>query len=299
MKQTEMGNSETNATSVPTPPKPQTIAETGKQSVERYGDDRSLRLEIRAARSGLPGMANAEDSEVLALMIAGKMSGLNPYAGEIYMIPGKGVMVASKVKAADAVASAAKRGDFLVIEFDHVPPALPIGQDLGLEASDVAYMCRIKSSKAEDRWYAQRRAIIDELKALGAQRAEIEQALDERLPKPPEYRAVGIVKGGEDFGDSKKKSVAFTRADRAKKRALIKCLNSNGLAAPDQRNYGGVQMAGEEPVEAQYTIRESPTAKTPAEIQAEVDPEWAAAMSAMSDAAPTCTDTTPTNQSLL
>lgn len=259
--------------------KPATLAQSQRQSVQRYGDDRALALEMRSLRRSLPGLAQVDDADLGALVIASKFSNLNPYAGEIYMIPGKGVMTASKIKAADAVAAAAKRGDTLSISFDRVNPDTALYVDLALEDGDTAYQCRIISSKARQAWYNHRLAVVNEMRALGYSRPEMESALAEQFPHPPEYTAVGVVKKAENFGDASKKAEVFSRADRARKRALIKCLNVNGLAAPDQRSYGGVALAEEDPVDGQYTVSPAP-AKTPSEIQAEIEPEWAAAMNA-------------------
>lgn len=271
----------TQATITPASDKAIMPAQSQKQSVALYGDDRAIQMEIKALRHALPGLNKdaITDADVAALVIAAKWSGLNPYGGEIYLIPGKGVMTASKVKAADAVAAAAKRGDTLSIDFDQVPPGTELYAELNLAEGDLAYRCRIISSKSRNAWYNHRLAVVNELKALGYSRPEMEAKLSEMFPHAPEYTAVGIVKRAEDFGDGSRKAEVFSRADRAKKRALIKCLNINGLSATDQRNYGGVNVNDEEPVEGQYTVSPAP-AKTPSEIQAEIEPEWAAAMNA-------------------
>ncbi|MFZ4773958.1 MAG: hypothetical protein ACOYM3_01255 [Terrimicrobiaceae bacterium] len=263
-----------------TPIKPEqaiTLAKSQRQSVQRYGDDRAIQMEIKALKTALPGMAAQSDQAVAALLIAAKMSNLSPYRGEIYLVEKLGVTVASKIKQADAIAAALKRGDSLSILFYPFSRNHPLYEQLGesdLADNDVAVLCEIISSKAHTAWLDQRLGKIKEMKAMDYTRQEIENTLRAEYGQPPVYRAVGIVKATENFGERAGKMITFTRNDRARKRALTKCLNANGLAAPDQREYGPIQIADDTIESAGYEIH-TPSIE---DIQTQIDPEFAAAV---------------------
>lgn len=252
-----------------------TLAQNERQSVQMYGDDRSMRLQIRSIRSGLPNMRDPDkvsDEAVIGLIVASRFSGLNPYAGEIFWTP-KGIQTASKIKVSSAITAAQRRGDTLSISFDKINEGMPQWDEGGYKRGDEVWQCTIISSKSRISWTRERIAMIDELKALGYTRAEMEAKLVELFPCQPKFTAISYVGGSEDFGN-KGKFDAFTNADRAKKRALQKCLNLNGFAAPDTRNYGGqaVDKTEEDAVQGEYTVQ------TPAQTQAQIDPAFAAAV---------------------
>lgn len=233
------------------------VRDNNAQVSTRY-NEADIQQEMGILRAAFPRL-NAPPEGLRALIIASKFSGLNPFRGEIFYIPGIGISVASKIKAADAIAWAAAHGNTLNIRFEMLTELHPECQQIKLERGDVAEVCIIISSKQRNEYFKWRLQVIDELKALGYQRAELEAELNNRCGKTaPETRAVGIVKAGEKFGDDSK----FSRQDRAQKRALQKALNIGGFAAPDTRNYGGVQLQADEPasestVESPYRVVES------------------------------------------
>ncbi len=227
----------------------------------RY-NEADIRQEMSILRAAFPKL-DAPDEGLRALIIASRFSGLNPFRGEIYYVPKIGVTVASKIKAADAVAWAQSHGNTLNIRFEKLNELHPEWQNVQPKAGDVVWVCIIISSKARQDYFNWRIQMIDELKALGYQRGELEAQLNERCGKTaPETRAVGIVRAAEDFGDKFQKATVFTRDDRAQKRALQKALNIGGYAAPDMRAYGGVRIederaAADSTIESPYRVVES------------------------------------------
>lgn len=230
----------------------------------RY-NEADIQQEMGILRAAFPKMADDVPTEGLrALIIASKFSGLNPFRGEIFYIPKVGISVASKIKAADAVSWAAAHGNTLNIRFEALTELHPEAKQIKLERGDAAEVCIIISSKQRNEYFRWRLQVIDELKALGYKGRELEDELNKRCgTSAPETRAVGIVKAGEFFGNPPKSGAEmFTRKDRAQKRALQKALNIGGFAAPDTRQYGGVQLHADEPardatVESPYRVVES------------------------------------------
>lgn len=226
--------------------------------VSKY-NEADIRQEMTILRSAFPKL-KAGESEMRALVIAARWSGLSPFRGEIYYVPGIGITVAAKIRANDAISYQARIGNTLAISFDRVAPEMCIeGTDFhqyaGLvEKTDIAFLCRIISSKQRKDYYEMRLQIITELRALGYAGRDLENETNRRSGKSPETRALGIVKGAEDFGESGKKFVAFGREDRAMKRALTKTLAIGGYAAPDMRGYGGVSLDGERAIDTEYTV---------------------------------------------
>lgn len=237
------------------------IHDNNAQVSTRY-NEADIQQEMSILRAAFPKL-DAPPEGLRALIVASKFSGLNPFRGEIYYVPKVGITVASKIKAADAVAWAAAHGNTLNIRFEKLTQLHPEWQQVNPGPNDVCWLCIIISSKQRNEYFKWRLQVIDELKALGYKGAELEARLNEQCGKTaPETRAVGIVRGAEDFGDKFSKATIFSRDDRAQKRALQKAINIGGFAAPDTRNYGGVQLGADEPasestVESPYRVVES------------------------------------------
>lgn len=213
-------------------------------AVSRYNET-DIKTEVSILRQAFPKL-NAPDDALRALIIASKMSGLNPFRGEIYYIPGVGISVSSKIKAADAVAYQARFGNTLEIKFERVTSAMteyPVYSRYAgnISDDDTNYACRIISSKQRTAYHQHRIMLARELREYGYIGRELENEVNDRAGDPPEIIAVGIVRKAENFGGDQK----YSRADRAMKRALQLALNAGGYAAPDMRNYGGAAMASE------------------------------------------------------
>ena len=131
------------------------------------------------------GKLIVSDELLRGLVIACKFSGLNPYRGEIYAIPNVGVMVASKIKAADAIAAAEARGDTLSISFETVRPGTPLWdaneKEYNLKPEDTVRVCQIISSKACAEYYRARNAKIDELRKIYGGSHDLGQLIEARL----------------------------------------------------------------------------------------------------------------------
>lgn len=220
-----------------------------QQQVSRY-NEQDIQQEMSILKSAFPKL-NATTDALRALVIASKFSGLNPFRGEIYYVPNVGITVASKIKAADAITYQQMRGNTLDIKFDLITAQmvaeLPECAQYQVAEGDVAYLCRIISSKQRTSYFNYRLQIIDELKALGYVRHDLEQELNRRAGPAPEIKALGIVRKGENFGGDTK----YSRQDRAMKRALQLALNIGGYAAPDTRSYGGMALQDDKPASDQ------------------------------------------------
>lgn len=237
----------------------------GNQAVSAVSvkyNEADIQQEMGILRAAFPKL-DAPPEGLRALIIAARFSGLNPFRGEIYYVPKVGITVASKIKAADAIAWAQAHGNTLNIRFEKLTQLHPEWQQVNPQAGDVCWLCIIVSSKQRQEYFNWRIQVIDELKALGYKREELEAELNKRCgTTAPETRAVGIVKAAEDFGDKFSKAQVFTRDDRAQKRALQKALNIGGFASPDMRQYGGVRIEDERPasestVESNYRVVDS------------------------------------------
>lgn len=237
-------------------------------AVQRYGDDAQIALEKRVLRASVNGLSAKKrakvngkwieteeyavsDELVMALYIAQKSSGLMAARGELYAIPNVGITVAAKVRAYDAVMAASKRGDTLSLSFYTLAPSNPKWKEYEaeykLQPADTVRIVQAISSKHRQEWYNNRLAYINELKALGYARPDIEARLLESFGRGcPPMEAIGIVKANENLGDTDydsgqidpKKAALNSRSDRADKRALSRWISKFGYAAPDTRNYG-------------------------------------------------------------
>jgi hypothetical protein len=222
----------------------QALATTGTATLSRY-NEADVAQEMKILKAAFPRLSSLGDEQARALIVASRMSGLNPFKGEIYYVPSVGITVAAKVRAGDAVSYQAKMGNTLDIRFEKVTPETCDGvyaQFAGaLTAKDTAVACRIISSKQRREHYAWRIQLADEGRAYGYQGKALEDWVNAKAGAAPEVIALGIVKGTENFGGDEK----YSRFDRASKRALNLALNKGGWHAPDTRNYGGVALEEE------------------------------------------------------
>lgn len=240
------------------------------QALQKFNPEQ-IRIESQALRALMPktyGRRNdrgefcVTDEQLASLMIASLASGLSPARGEIYFIDTVGVMVASKVIAADAIAEQGRLGNTLSISFERVTPEMTelagsiYARFAGaVKPGDVARSCRITSSKARADYYRIRAEIAKEGNLYGLRGAELMAFVNERAGSPPETIALGIVRASEKFGGDEK----YSREARAEKRALKAALTMGGYWAMDRRNYGGVKLhdevdASEETIEGDYNI---------------------------------------------
>lgn len=259
-------------------------------SVAKFGDAAEVRMRLQIMRASVPGLSKRKrqnvngrwvdtdeytvsDELVVALVVAEARTGLSAARGEIGVIPGSGLYVATKVKVADAIRAAAERRDPFVPEFRRVvatelDPLWALAQsEYGAEEGDVVAAVTLRRHVITQAWYAERNAKADELARYGIKG---QQALDivnaEFGDRAPVCVALGVVKGSENFGGAddeegstrwrprdsaeaakwdvkqaakKARSEAiYSRYDRACKRAFTRALSQYGLAAPDQRDFG-------------------------------------------------------------
>lgn len=240
------------------------------QAITKFNPEK-IRIEAQALRSLMPkqygkrddrGEWAVTDEQLTSLVIASLSSGLSPARGEIYFLPGSGVMVASKITAADAVAEQERLGNSLDIRFEKVTADMcELAGSIyarfsgAIRPGDVARACRIVSSKARRDYYAIRAAIAEEGRAYELRGAALMQFVTEHAGPAPETIALGIVRASEKFGGDEK----YSREDRAAKRALKAALTMGGYWAMDRRNYGGVRLhddipASDETVDGEYTV---------------------------------------------
>lgn len=255
-------------------------------AVAKFGDEQEVLLQLNIMRASVPGLSarkrvnnngrwvetdeyTISDTEVLALFVASRNSGLRPDRGEIYVIPGQGVQVSAKIRASDAVTEASRWGNPLKIEYKQLRPGDPLWPTFAaqykIEKDDTVALCEVVSEKGYKAWRMARKDRAAELKEAGFIGVEMLQQLDHEYGMtPPPMRAIGIVKAPENFdkgsgyerdADQAAKKAAikegiYSRYDRACKRAFARFCNQHGFSAPDRRNYGGIAVA-EEPAEDQ------------------------------------------------
>lgn len=255
-------------------------------AVAKFGDEQEVLLQLNIMRASVPGLSarkrvnqggrwvdtddyTISDTEVLALFVASRNSGLRPDRGEIYVIPGQGVQVSAKIRASDAVTEAARWGNPLKIEYKQLRPGDPLWPTFAaqykIEKDDTVALCEVVSEKGYKAWRMARKDRAAELREAGFVGIEMLQQLDHEYGMtPPPMRAIGIVKAPENFdkGGNYRQDAAeaakkaeikegiYSRYDRACKRAFTRFCNQHGFSAPDRRNYGGIAVA-EEPAEDQ------------------------------------------------
>ena len=254
-------------------------------AVAKFGDEQEVLLQLNIMRASVPGLSARKrvnnngrwvdtdeyvisDTEVLALFVASRNSGLRPDRGEIYVIPGQGVQVSAKIRASDAVTEASRWGNPLKIEYKQLRPGDPLWPTFAaqykIEKDDTVALCEVVSEKGYKAWRMARKDRAAELKEAGFIGVEMLQQLDHEYGMtPPPMRAIGIVKSPEKFDkggferDAQQaaekaavKEGIYSRYDRACKRAFTRFCNQHGFSAPDRRNYGGIAVA-EEPAEDQ------------------------------------------------
>lgn len=254
-------------------------------AVAKFGDEQEVLLQLNIMRASVPGLSARKrvnnngrwvdtdeyvisDTEVLALFVASRNSGLRPDRGEIYVIPGQGVQVSAKIRASDAVTEAARWGNPLKIEYKQLRPGDPLWPTFAaqykIEKDDTVALCEVTSEKGYKAWRMARKDRAAELKEAGFTGVELLQQLDHEYGMtPPPMRAIGIVKAPERFDkggferDAQQaaekaavKEGIYSRYDRACKRAFTRFCNQHGFSAPDKRNYGGIAVS-EEPAEDQ------------------------------------------------
>jgi hypothetical protein len=237
-----------------------TTAPQGMNAPTKYKEE-EIQQEIQILKAAFPKLEAGAD-QMRALIIAAKYSGLNPFKGEIYYVKNVGIMVSSKIKASDAITWQQRNGNTLNITFDKINPGIiknrpeTLGQYAELVAEgDVAYVCKIISSKQRRDYFEFRNQLITEGRMFGYSHQELENWVTAKAGPMPEIRALGVVKRAENFGGDAK----YSRDDRAQKRALQLALNIGGYAAPDARNYGGVAIGDERPngdqvIDGDYSI---------------------------------------------
>lgn len=252
--------------------------------VAKYGDPDEIRAQMDIMRAGVSSLQQRKgryengqwielsdytvsDAEVLALYIAAKNSKLSPAKGEIGIIPGSGVYVATSIKFGDALDYAKRFGDPLDVQSRPLYPNDPLWAsyqaEYGLAAGDTVALIEVTSEVKRKAWYLARQAKIRELKEAGFEREELIAMVDAALgAKAPVMRSIGVVKATEKFSESKfkprnaqeqekadvkaaNKEAVYSRYDRAMKRGRARFLTQHGYSTRDTRDYGGIEVVEE------------------------------------------------------
>lgn len=251
-------------------------------SLAKIGDRKEVAMRMAVMRATVPGLNRKKkkydkdadewieqeeyavsDFAVLGLYLAERSSGLSSMRGEIYPTD-NGIMVATKIRTADAVRAAAQAGDTLSVRYKTLAPSHPLwheyAAEYNLQPGDTVRLIEVNSTKQYSGWYANRLAKANELRACGFVGVEIQRLLNDEFGISCEpMRCVGVVKAEEEFDKGFKpknkyemakqatqkaiKQAQFSRSDRADKRAFSRWLSKYGYSAPDTRNYGGAMMA--------------------------------------------------------
>lgn len=159
------------------------------------------------------------DSEIYALAQYAAATGLDPFAGECWIIPGKGVcpgIAGWRKKAQDQLDYEAElahlNGSHFWVEYE-----IPSQDDCMFDPSkgDIAFVAILRDSVSQSRW---RKSIIettDGFVKMGAKFYDAVELAKQVVGSEPVWTGYGVVFGNENFGGNEK----FDRKERAKKRA--------------------------------------------------------------------------------
>ena len=159
------------------------------------------------------------DHDVFALAQYASATGLDPFAGECWIIPGKGVcpgIAGWRKKAQEQLEYEAKDakedGAHYWSEFVESNPG-----DCIFDSSkgDIAYTVVLRDSISQHRWRLSVIETSNEFMKMGAKFDEALKQAKELVGKEPLWIGHGVVFAGESFGGNEK----FDRIERAQKRA--------------------------------------------------------------------------------
>lgn len=158
------------------------------------------------------------DHDVFALAQYASATGLDPFAGECWIIPGKGVcpgIAGWRKKAQEQLEYEAKDakvdGAHFWVEFVEANPADCVFDP----AKDIAYTAILRDSITQHRWRLSIIEATNEFMKMGAKFDESLKQAKELVGKEPVWIGHGVVFAGENFGGLDK----FDRKERAQKRA--------------------------------------------------------------------------------
>jgi hypothetical protein len=159
------------------------------------------------------------DSEVFALAQYAAATGLDPFAGECWIIPGKGVcpgIAGWRKKAQDQLDYEAREAHQLGSHFWVTYEDAENGSCIFDAAKgDIAYVAVLRDSVSQTRWRQSIIAASSDFVKMGAKFTESIELAKSLVGAEPVWIGYGVVFGSETFGGTEK----FDRKERAKKRA--------------------------------------------------------------------------------
>lgn len=162
------------------------------------------------------------DQEAISLALYSKSTGLNPYAGECWYIPGVGPgpgIAGWRKKAQEQLAWEGQQTNSPIGYFwteDEQLSESGVGAIFDPEAGDIAYKVTLKVSTSSQQWRKDYFEAVKFLRDMGSENPLIEGKT--LVGEEPSWTGIGIVYGSEKFafGDKPEK---FNRHERAIKRA--------------------------------------------------------------------------------
>jgi hypothetical protein len=221
----------------PTQPNPnRAVAILGDAPIQKVSSEALAKAIIAA----LPGGNKLSTDQAAGLALAAKVGNRNPFAAEMYLIPGVGARDAAKASLADFNEYLEAHGDRATWDYD---PAVPdaVRQEYGLVDADVIVEVRLHLKSLRDAWREQGNA----LREWGVPWEKIVEKLG---MEPPCYSAYGIVHFSEQKDDPKDKKdgktaaekwaemdAKYSRIERAKKRGRSVIINAVCPVTTDMR----------------------------------------------------------------
>jgi hypothetical protein len=187
------------------------------------------------------------DHDVFALAQYASATGLDPFSGECWIIPGKGVcpgIAGWRKKAQEQLeyeaVTAKEDGAHFWVEFTEAVPGDCVFDPT---KGDIAYVAILRDSITQHRW---RLSVIEaskEFMAMGAKFDESMKQARDLVGKEPVWIGHGVVFSGENFGGNDK----FDRRERAQKRAEKLALRKRfpRIHLPEPEGVNDVVDAGE------------------------------------------------------
>ncbi len=214
-----------------------------KRAMVPLGDAPIQRVDTDALRmaiiSALPGGSKMTSDQANGLAIAAQVGDRNPFAREIYMIPGVGAMDASKSVLSDFNEWLESHNDKAEWEYVDVPQS--DRDKMRLDPRDTIVEVRLHLKSLRDSWHEKGEA----LRSWGVPWQEIVKELG---AKPPWYTAYGICRFSEQKDDPKTEKyprtaeqkwadmdAKYSRIERTQKRGRLAIINKICPVTTEQR----------------------------------------------------------------
>lgn len=175
---------------------------------------------VNRLRSMIVNGKKLNDNEVMALAVYSTMNDLNPMNGEAYFLPGSGPIPGiqgyrkkARLSLRMEAAENKVRGAYFTEDYTRIDDPKIAGHEP--DKGDIAFQCTVRDLVSLQ---GHTDMLVSAVKGLVQDGVDVDTAyrIAEKIAgKPPEWTAIGIVYGSENFGSKE----MFARVERARKRA--------------------------------------------------------------------------------